>query len=189
MLMAVDAAISVLRWDSTVAGSVDASQRWILTAMQTHGMALVTMLWRLLGNEQDVCDAYQQTFLNMAHMEDRRKPDNVQAYLFRTAANAAISMLRHRQIRQRSVGVITANDNTAHRVDYAYDLDTKLLQEKLRSAISQLPEYLKQVVILRELAEMPYARVGKILGISAATARVYRSKAITLLAALMAKTK
>jgi len=187
--MAVDAAISVLRWDSTVAGSVDASQRWILTAMQTHGQALVTMLWRILGNEQDVCDAYQQTFLNMAHTEGRRKPDNIQAYLFRTAANTAISMLRRRQIRQRSFDVIAAKDATAGRVDYAYDLDTKLLQEKLRLAISQLPQYLRQVVVLRELAEMSYVRVGKILGISAATARVYRYKAITLLAALMAKTK
>lgn len=187
--MAVDAAISVLLWDSTVAGSVDASQRWILTTMQTHGQALVTMLWRILGNEQDVCDAYQQTFLNLAHLADKRKPDNTQAYLFRTAANTAISMLRRRQIRQRSFGVIAAKDATASRVDYAHELDTKLLQEKLRSAISHLPQYLRQVVILREFAEMPYARVGKILGISAATARVYRYKAITLLAALMAKTK
>ena len=139
--MAVDAAISVLLWDSTVAGSVDASQRWILTTMQTHGQALVTMLWRILGNEQDVCDAYQQTFLNLAHLADKRKPDNTQAYLFRTAANTAISMLRRRQIRQRSFGVIAAKDATASRVDYAHELDTKLLQEKLRSAISHLPQY------------------------------------------------
>jgi DNA-directed RNA polymerase specialized sigma24 family protein len=25
------------------------------------------MLWRILGNEQDVCDAYQDTFLKLAH--------------------------------------------------------------------------------------------------------------------------
>ena len=56
--------------------------------------------------------------------------------------------------------------------DYAHELDTKLLQERLRSAVSRLPEYLREVVILRDLAELPYAGVGKILGISAATARV-----------------
>ena len=185
--MAADTAICTLRWDSVVASSVDASQRWVLTAMQTHGQALVTMLWRILGNEQDVCDAYQQTFLNMAHLHDSRKPNNVHAYLFRSASNAAISMLRRRQIRQNSIQLIGAKASAEHSIDYAYDLDTKLLQEKLRSAISRLPEYLRQVIVLRELAEMPYARVGKILGISAATARVYRSKAITLLASLMAK--
>jgi RNA polymerase sigma factor (sigma-70 family) len=187
--MSAETNICVLGWDLAVAGSVDVSQRWLLSAMQTHGEALVTMLWRILGNEQDVCDAYQQTFLNLAHLQDRRKPNNVQAYLFRTAANAAISMLRRKKIRQQSIRLIASNDSKSHSIDYAHELDTKLLQERLRSAVSRLPEYLREVVILRDLAELPYAGVGKILGISAATARVYRSKAITLLAVLMAKMK
>lgn len=187
--MSADNAIYVLGWDLAAAGSVDASQRWILSAMQRHGQGLVTMLWRILGNEQDVCDAYQQTFLNLAHLQNRQKPDNVQAYLFRTAANAAVSMLRRRKIQQQSIRLMAADGSPGRNIDYARDLDTKLLQEKLRLAVSKLPGYLREVVILRDLAEMPYARVGKILDISAATARVYRSKAITLLAALMAKMK
>ena len=72
-------------------------------------------------------------------------------------------------------------------VDYAGELDAKLLQEELRGAISKLPEYLRDVVALRDLAELPYTQVGRILGITAAAARVYRFKAITLLAAWMAK--
>ena len=178
-----------LIWDFAIPESLTGTQRWVLSAMQSHGQQLVTMLWRILGNEQDVCDAYQQTFLNLAHLHDSRKPNNVHAYLFRSASNAAISMLRRRQIRQNSIQLIGAKESAEHSIDYAYDLDTKLLQEKLRSAISRLPEYLRQVIVLRELAEMPYARVGKILGISAATARVYRSKAITVLASLMTKIK
>ena len=69
--------------------------------------------------------------------------------------------------------------------DFAGDLDAKYLQTKLRSAIAQLPDYLKDVVVLRDLAEMPYAQIGKILGIPAATARVYRFKAVNLLARWM----
>ncbi len=64
--------------------------------MQSWGPELVTMLWRILGNEQDVCDAYQNTFLKLAHFEGGRKPEHIKAYVFRSAANVAISMLRRR---------------------------------------------------------------------------------------------
>ena len=83
--------------------------------------------------------------------------------------------------------VASEADSVEHNVDYAYELDTKLLQDKLRTAITELPDYLKEVVVLRDLAELPYSKVGKILDISAGTARVYRHKAITLLSVLMAK--
>ena len=178
-----------LSWDFTAVRSIDESQQWVLSAMQSHGQQLVTMLWRILGNEQDVCDAYQQTFLQLAHYQNRQKPDNVQAYLFRTASNTAISMLRRTKIRQKFSQVTAATAPVAHNADYARDLDSKLLQEKLRSAIVKLPEYLRDVIVLRDLAELPYERVGKILGLRPATARVYRSKAITLLASWLGREK
>jgi len=69
----------------------------------------------------------------------------------------------------------------------AIELDSKYLQESLRGGIAQLPEHLRSVVTLHDLAELSYAQVGKILGITAATARVYRCKAIQLLTVLMNK--
>lgn len=48
----------------------------------------------VLGNEQDVADAYQSTFLQLAHVAHGRRPRNLKAYLFRTAANIAVSILR-----------------------------------------------------------------------------------------------
>lgn len=67
------------------------------------------------------------------------------------------------------------------------ELDCKYLQETLRCHIAQLPEHLRKVVMLRDLGELSYTQVGRILGISAATARVYRCKAIQLLAVWMGK--
>ncbi|MEJ2705210.1 MAG: sigma-70 family RNA polymerase sigma factor, partial [Sedimentisphaerales bacterium] len=69
----------------------------------------------------------------------------------------------------------------------AKELDLKHLQETLRTCIAQLPEHLRNVLTLRDLAQMSYAQVGKILGISSGTARVYRCKAIQLLAVWMNK--
>lgn len=177
-----------LTWDFPIAQSVDKSQRWVLSAMQRHGPELVTMLWRILGNEQDVCDAYQDTFLHLAHYEGRQKPTHVRAYIFRTASNTAISMLRHKMAERRLSRAVAESKFAANLTGSpTHDLDAKQLQETLRYYITQLPEHLRNVITLRDLAELTYAQVADILGLSAGTARVYRCKAIQLLAAWMSK--
>jgi len=174
-----------LMWGISVDLPVDQSQRWILSAMQRHGQALVTMLWRILGNEQDVCDAYQDTFLQLAHHDIRRKPEHVKAYIFRTAGNVAISMLRRRTAERRRLShVVTRQQNTDSPVR---EIDAKYLQENLRYCMAKLPEHLRNVIALRDLAEMSYSQVGRIMGISPATARVYRCKAVQLLAMWMGR--
>ena len=172
-------------WDFAVTESVAENQRWILSAMQKYGPQLATMLWRILGNEQDVCDAYQDTFLQVAHCEGGRKPEYVRAYIFRVANNVAISMLRRRIAEKKRLSRTKAEKEMIR--SPAKELDAKYLQETLRIYITQLPEHLRNVLTLRDLAEMSYARVGKILGISPGTARVYRCKAIQLLAVCMNK--
>jgi len=172
-------------WDFAVPETIAESQRWILSAMQKYGQELVTMLWRILGNEQDVCDAYQQTFLQLAHNEVGRKPGCVKAYIFRVANNVAISMLRRRIVERnmlsRPVATIKSLSSPANEIDSMY------LQEILRGYIAQLPEHLRNVITLRDLAELSYSQISKILGISPATARVYRCKAIQLLSVWMGK--
>jgi len=176
-----------LIWDFTIPKSIDKTQRWVLSAMQKHGPELVTMLWRILGNEQDVCDAYQNTFLQLAHYQGRSKPEHIKAYIFRTASNVAVTTLRRKLAEKKrlSPAVIVKKPVSSP----ASELDSKYLQETLRCCIAQLPEYLRSVITLRDLAELSYVQVGKILGISAATARVYRYKAIQLLSVWMNKEK
>jgi len=161
--MLTKTAVRLLPWDFAVAESIDKSQRWVLSAMQGHGQGLVTMLWRILGNEQDVCDAYQQTFLQLAHYQNAQKPDNIKAYLYRTAANVAISMLRHTKIHLQATKLIARSARTGCDADCANQLDSKLMQKKLRTAIARLPEYLRNVIILHDLAELSYSQVEKVL--------------------------
>ena len=176
--------------------AVSEDQRWILSTMQKHGQELIALLWRILGNEQDVCDAYQDTFLQLAHYEGGQKPKHVKAYIFRTANNAAISMLRRRVADRKrlSKAIFTGKQAATGGFPYpallgspAEELDSKYLQETLRGCIAQLPEHLRNVITLRDLAELSYAQIGGILGISAATARVYRCKALQILTVLMGK--
>jgi len=174
-----------LIWDSAACQAVDESQRWIVGAMQTHGHELVTMLWRILGNEQDVCDAYQTIFLRLAHLEDSRRPRWIKAYLFRTASNVAITMLRERLIEKKTLSNITQRLEQPQVTER--DFDTRHLAESLRQHVAHLPEHLRNVIMLRDFGELSYPDVARILGVSAGTARVYRCKAVQLLAMWMNK--
>jgi len=172
-----------LLWDSAAFEAVDESQRWILAVMRRHGHELVTMLWRILGNEQDVCDAYQTTFLRLAHHEEGLKPKWVKAYLFRAASNTALSMLRQRIAERKALSsVVQTADDTQ---DVQIDINVKHLTENLRYHVAQLPEHLRNVIMLRDFGELSYAEVARIMGISVGTARVYRCKAVQLLATWM----
>ena len=182
-------------WDLVGSESIAADQRWVLSAMQKHGQELINMLWRILGNEQDVCDAYQDTFLQLAHFEENGlaaagqgrlgKPSHIKAYLFSTANNIAISMLR-RKIAERNRIAKSANDRK-NECSPVKELDSKFLRETLREYITKLPDHMRSVLVLRDLAELSYSQIGLILNISTGTARVYRCKAIQLLAVWMSK--
>ena len=41
------------------AAEVADDQQWILALMRKHGLTVTALLWRMLGSEQDVLDAYQ----------------------------------------------------------------------------------------------------------------------------------
>ncbi len=180
--MAFNAASLQLSWDAALVRSVAKSQRWVLSAMQAHGAAVVKLLWRILGNETDVCDAYQDVFVRLISLPEEQKPKNVQAYLFRTSANVAISMLRREKLHRQAIPHLHQTDDP---LDPAGELDARWLQQRLREAIARLPNYLGDVIALRDLAEMPYGEVAKTLGITEAAARVYRHKAVQLLAVWM----
>jgi RNA polymerase sigma-70 factor (ECF subfamily) len=97
----------------------------------------------------------------------------------------AISMLRRRLVEKKSFSQSSGENKTFNSpVD---ELDSKNMQDTLRICLARLPEHLRNVLTLRDLAEMSYTQIGGILGISAGTARVYRCKAIRLLALWMCK--
>jgi RNA polymerase sigma factor (sigma-70 family) len=165
--------------------SVDQSQRWVLKAMHAYGQDLVNMLWRMLGSEQDVCDVYQSTFLRLAHFQGGEKPDHVKAYVFRTASNTAISMLRTRIAERRRISKSTPAEKLMDSPEH--EIDQKQLIETMRAYIAELPEHLREVLTLRDLGEMSYGQIARTLGITSGTARVYRCKAIALLGVWMSK--
>jgi RNA polymerase sigma-70 factor (ECF subfamily) len=156
---------------------------WLEQVIKADGPGILRMLWRLLGREQDVLDAYQDCFCKLTACRDRSDLANVRAYAYRTATNIAIELIRTRK-RQSAhrEALATKQGQTDRDPEVARDRATAV---KLREAIGELPTHLRNVVVLRDLSRMSYSDVGRTLGIEPATARVYRRHAVVKLTELL----
>jgi len=161
-------------------------QGWILSVMDRCGPAVVVMLWRMLANEQDVLDAYQDCICRVMERGRDGVGRSADRYLYRTAANVAIDMIRRRQLRRRHQAPLGRHLTGARGGPTSGVTESTVL---LRQAIVQLPRHLRELVLLRDLAQMPYHRVASILGITVGTARVYRRQAVLRLADLLEGTE
>lgn len=157
---------------------------WIVRIIETEGPAILRMLWRILGSEADVMDAYQDCFCKLAARKSEKDLTNAKAYAYRTATNIAIEMIRGRSRRRAHLPAVAAEQvNKAHS-EPVEDVDARGFAG-LREAIGRLPAHLGNVVVLRDLSRLPYEEVGRTLGIDPATARVYRRHAVVRLAELL----
>jgi RNA polymerase sigma factor (sigma-70 family) len=161
-------------------------QQWILGLIQAQGRLVVSLLWRMLGSEQDALDAYQSTICRLIAQGQEAIGTNRAGYFYRAAMNAGIEMLRMRQRRQRHWPAM--RDTCSRRsAEKTLDLEPNNFEDldALRTAISKLPPHLRDVIVLREMAGLPYRQVSAILNIGLATARLYRRQAVLRLADLL----
>ncbi len=152
--------------------------------MEVEGAGILRMLWRLLGSEQDVMDAYQDCFCKLAARQGVRHPGNPRAYAYRTAANIAIEFIRVRRRRAAHLPSVAARQEA---IQSGGD-DNRPCEpglNHLREALERLPAHLRNVVVLRDLSRMSYDEVGRTLGIEPTTARVYRRHAVLKLGELL----
>lgn len=179
-------------------------QDWVLALVQKQGRLVVSLLWRMLGSEHDALDAYQSTLCRMMTKGREAIGSNRAGYFYRAAMNAGIEMLRVQRRRQRHWATVldvcgrrsaerAASSNnpaggcsawTSSRswapAQGSTEEEDELLQ--LRAAITRLPPHLRDVIVLREMAGLPYRQVSAILNIGPATARLYRRQAVLRLA-------
>jgi len=162
----------------------DQRHDWVVRLLDEDGPGILRLLWRILGREQDVMDAFQDCFCKLATLAGARRPKNARAYAYRTASNMAIELIRVRQRRAAHWDRVVSEHGPKPESEPVAD-DSGKGGERLRQAIAQLPPHLRSVIVLRDLSRMPYEEVGRTLGIDPATARVYRRHAVVKLAELM----
>lgn len=168
--------------DASIAQSHGAqpAHAWLLKLMREDGPAIVRLLWRALGKEQDVLDAYQECLVRLLGVDAASTPPP-RKYAFQTALNIAIDQRRRRKVRQDHMLPVALERPLPKLTSEAPRPSYVELMELLRQAIDALPDRLREVILLHDLAEMNYKDVADVLGLTVGTARVYRHEAITQL--------
>lgn len=109
---------------------------------ETHGPALLRYLRRLSGSRGDAEELLQDTFLKLhLRLSARARLENVRAWLFRVATNAARDLERDRRLRAR--GAVDA------RSAMVVDFEARLQRQHLtRRTLRRLPRRMRQVLLL-----------------------------------------
>ena len=133
-----------------------------------------TLAFRLTGNEEDARDVVQETYLRAYKGIGKfRGEAQVSTWLYRITANCAATQLGKRK-RHRHDEL----DDEAQYVDQSPTRDPLAmaeagnLRERLTDALADLPPKLRQVVVLRDVYDLPHDDIAKELGISTSAAKV-----------------
>jgi RNA polymerase sigma-70 factor, ECF subfamily len=127
--------------------------------------------YRITGNAQDAEDVLQNVFLKLSHLGEPKAPvDNLPSYLYRTAVNAALDLLRTR----RNSVPIEEIENTPDQDTPGPDRDHEAaeIRASLRRALATLPEQAALVFALRYLEGYGNHEIARLVGVSRVTIAV-----------------
>lgn len=140
---------------------------WFKDEVQPHEPQLRAYLRNSFPSVHDVDDVVQESFLRIWKAKLSRSITTTKSFLFNTARNLAIDLVRHRQVaRTDSYGDLAPLPVLEERPDAA---DQLIYAEKialLTQAILSLQPRCREVIILRKIKGLPVPEVALRMGIT-----------------------
>ena len=170
---------------SAVVGSEDHERRLIAAAQHGDQHAfealfhatsadVYTLAYRLTANEQDAQDVVQEAYLRAFRHLDRFRGDaRFSTWMYRITANCAATLTAKRNRgRHEHLEAETAVPDPRPEIDPEAVAEAGSLRDRLNEALAELPPKLRQVVVLRDVYDLPHDAIATELGITEAAAKV-----------------
>jgi RNA polymerase sigma-70 factor (ECF subfamily) len=136
---------------------------------------LYNVVYRWLWDRMESQDVVQEAFLRCWRARDRIRAEGFKAFVFRTAINLAANRRRRKRLwRLVSFDSLPEEPRDA-------DGSASLLLPRIQRAIDELPDRLKRVLLLCEVAGMSYGEVAAVTGVKEGTVGSRRNRALALL--------
>lgn len=142
-------------------------RRRVAELADRYGRSVCATAYRILGDLQDAEDVLQQVFLKLLGMGNGESHPPVRdwhAYLCTMASRMALDLLRAK--RQRHRRAIPLLEEVADRHEQAGSRANEEQVERLRQAITALPERDARVFCLRYFEEFSYEAIAEQTGLS-----------------------
>lgn len=135
-----------------------------------YGDRIYRFCLRMLGDEAQAKDAFQETFVKVYENSKKFYGENFTSWVFTIARHTCLNMIRSKKD-------VESYDDYHHgqTVEMKEDIG---LQKSLQDAIASLPAILKEALLLREYEGYSYQEIADILDIdlSLAKVRVHRAR-------------
>ena len=149
------------------------SNRWLTEEVLPHEAALKAYLRSHFPGIRDVDDIVQESYLKLLETKRHHEIVSPKAYLFTTARNAALSILRRPRIfSDEPVTDLTESSIVEADPDAAELTSRRHEIAMLMDAIDTLPPRCREIFILRKLRGVPQKEIANRLGLSVQTVQV-----------------
>jgi RNA polymerase sigma-70 factor (ECF subfamily) len=125
-----------------------------------HGPMVWKTAFRLLGNEADTSDCFQDIFLTAVQVARREKIRNLPALLNRLATHKAIDLLRRRMQTPKITPSMDCDDCPDMSFNPAQSAQDKELSDHLRQALITLPDLEAQAFCLQTFNDLSYRQIA-----------------------------
>lgn len=148
-----------------------------------HEKPLWRFLRRLTRDDSAAEDLLQETFMRVIHCASNWRPEaKFTSWLYAIARNLCIDHARkHKHRRALSLDGQPSRDSdaapTMHESLPGHDVGAERLAQnrelavRIDQAIAALPEAQREVFLMREVLELPFAEIAQLLGVSEATTK------------------
>lgn len=144
-----------------------------------HKDPLVNYLTRIMGNREQGEDVAQETFLKFYQARHRyEERGTLTAYLFRIAVNLVRTQQRRKQRWRLLVPLLGSRNGDRAEPDQQRSVLETELQRQLAQALTDLPLFLREPLILHEIEGWTYSRIADTLDCKEGTvkSRIYRGR-------------
>ena len=156
--------------------------RWFNEQVHPHESALRAFLSKRFPSLPDHDDLVQETYIRLMRVEDPRRLIYPKAFLFTSARNAAIDLIRRRSVHPHDslsvdndlieLPLLNVQPTTQE------TLELRQLREILTEALQSLPERCREVMMLRYLDGCSGKEIATRLGISLGTVKGHLLKGV-----------
>jgi RNA polymerase sigma-70 factor (ECF subfamily) len=149
------------------------------TLIDAHGGRLFQLARLMLGRDDEAEDVVQDTLIKLWSHLPKLEAGNELPWLVTCTRNACLDVLRGRQRKRTLLAIVAGEQRTGAHTTPGPEAQARDDEHarRLRSALEQMPEPARSLLILRDIQEIDVATVARTLELSENQVKVYTFRA------------